>query len=79
MANVPYRMATPRRVVTYTYDARCYIDPALVKPWEAYSEAEQAEFDDHGSIPCEGGFTPGIWCEECRFGDRTTDEAAEDD
>ena len=68
MADIPYRLVTARQTLTYTFEASCFIDPALVKPWEAYTEAERDEFEAHGPIPCEGGFLPGLWCEDCRFG-----------
>lgn len=78
MAEVPYRRLTTRKVLTYTFTAECYADPALFKPWEQLSMAEQDEFGLHGSIPCEGGGVPGSWCEDCRFGEVSAFESDED-
>ena len=68
MPKTPYRTTTPRMTLIYTLTAQCFVDPLLAMPWEAMGEAEQHEFEQNGPIPCEGGFVPGEWCGDCRFG-----------
>ena len=46
----------------------CHAKPALFFPWDKMTKAAKAEFEKNGSIPCEGGGRPGIWCDGCRFG-----------
>ncbi len=74
MTEIAHRLIQARLTVHYTFDAACHIDPVLVKPWDEYTPAEQAEFFDHGPIPCEGSFEPGRWCDTCRFGQNSADE-----
>ena len=68
MSETPYRTATPRMTQIYTLTASCFADPRLAMAWEAMGEAERDEFEQHGPIPCDGGFMPGEWCGDCRFG-----------
>ena len=73
----PYRLQIAREVMQYTFTTSCFIDERLVKPWKDYTLEEQEEFILHGAIPCDGGFTPGMWCEDCRFGAVTCEERKE--
>lgn len=78
MSEISYRVAEPHTTVRYTFTASCAIDPGFIKPWDAYTEAQKDEFFLHGPLPCDGGFRPGLWCEDCRFGHVSVFEAEED-
>ena len=58
--------AEPRRETDTRVE--CHAMPELFLPWDEMSKAAQNEFTKNGSIPCEGGGVPGIWCDGCRFG-----------
>lgn len=47
----------------------CYASPELFLRWEDTSPEAKLEFEQNGSIPCEGGGLPGEWCCGCRFGE----------
>lgn len=55
----------------------CHAPLVLKKPWEQLKPSAKAEFTKNGPIPCEGGFAPGEWCEQCRFGGKGVQEDAE--
>lgn len=63
-----YRLKQPRSVDTILVTATCYAAPVLFIRWDDMPKGAKDEFDRNGPIPCEGGGTPGEWCEQCRFG-----------
>lgn len=67
-----FRIKEPR--AKSTLEAECYAHPRLFLPYEQLNKAERREFDTNGPIPCEGGGTPGEWCNGCRFGGLQTIE-----
>jgi hypothetical protein len=63
---VPFRLLTARRITDTR--ASCYADPRLFEEWDTLSKDAKLEFIKNGPVPCEGGGTPGQWCDSCRFG-----------
>jgi hypothetical protein len=46
----------------------CHAPLELKEPWDKLIAVAKREFSKHGPIPCQRGFKPGPWCEQCRFG-----------
>ncbi|MHA2063398.1 MAG: hypothetical protein ACXABY_03350 [Candidatus Thorarchaeota archaeon] len=73
-----YRLEEPRETRIVLFDCYCYIHPDLLQPSKKLTEAHWKEFEENGSIPCEGGGVPGERCDACRFGVVERDDKWED-
>lgn len=63
MANKPDK---PRCVSVWEF--ACYASKEAFIRWEEVPDEWKQEFNDNGSVPCDGGGNTGPWCGDCRFG-----------